>query len=818
MKKITLALSMFALFSTQKIDAADKFVYFQGQADAVCLTQQTGDIQYDKKDWKGVEIAISNLKKDLEKVTGRCNYPIVVGTLGKSQMIDKLAKKKLIDASALKGKNEKFIITVVDGKLVIAGSDKRGTIYGIYELSEQIGVSPWYDWADVPVEKHSQLYIKKGVYTDGEPAVKYRGIFLNDEAPALTGWVHATYGEKFNHEFYARVFELVLRLRGNYMWPAMWNEAFYADDDINMQTADDMGVMMGTSHHEPMARAHKEWTRDKSHGAWNYDTNREVLDNFWRGGVERMKDTEDVVTIGMRGNGDEPMGDHADVALLERIVNSQRALIEEATGKPAAATPQVWALYKEVQEYYEKGMKVPDDVILLLCDDNWGNVRILPELQKDGKCVDPKAEGSFATRHPGGYGMYYHVDYVGGPRNTKWINVSQIPRMWEQLQLTYDYGVDKLWILNVGDLKPMEFPIDFWFKMAWNPDNFDYNNLYEYTERFCRQQFGEKCYKECARILNLHGKYVHRRTAELLDARTFNLANGEWKERVEEYDKLERDATVLREVLPVEYRDVYNELIYFPVRAMANMYNMYYAVAMNRYFADKKDAQANEWADKVEYCFSRDAELCDEYNHKTAGGKWNHMMDEIHIGYRSWNNPPRNICPQVTRITEPSEERAELVIVPSKAKVIEADAYITKTDASKASWKYIPDYGIYKGAVALMPYTEVTDNASITYQFAADSDTTAATISIYFAPTFPFNSGRGQQVAVSVDGANEKVININEASKYIRDGYHDQNYQWEITRVNKQSIPVSLDVSKKTHNLTIKPLNPGVVIERIVVE
>lgn len=818
MKKIILILT-FVLGISAYVSAAEPFVSFDRNGDALCLTGKQGEIVYDKNDWKGVEIAVGNLKKDLEKVTGSSSYPIVVGTLGKSAPIDALAEKKLIDASLLKDKNEKFIITVVDDKLVIAGSDKRGTIYGIYELSRQIGVSPWYDWADVPVAKHPSIYIKKGIYTDGEPAVKYRGIFLNDEAPCLTGWVHENYGKYFNHEFYARVFELILRLKGNYMWPAMWGEAFYADDEINMQTADDMGVMMGTSHHEPMARAHQEWLRDKSHGAWNFDTNRKQLSEFWKSGVERMKNTEDVVTIGMRGNGDEPMGEHADVALLEKIVNAQRKLIEEATGKPAKETPQVWALYKEVQEYYEKGMNVPDDVILLLCDDNWGNVRILPELQKDGKCADPAAEGAFSKIHPGGYGMYYHVDYVGGPRNTKFQNVTQIQRFWEQLYLTYNYGVDKLWILNVGDLKPMEFPIDFWFKMAWNPHQFRADNLIAYTEDFCRELFGNELSKEAARLLNLQCKFAHRRTPELLDARTFNLMNGEWAEKVAEYNQLEYDANVLFEHMPAVYRDTYKQLIYFPIRVMANLYNMYYAVAMNQALAKNNDPQANEWADKVELCFQRDQELCYDYNHNIAKGKWNHMMDEIHIGYRSWNNPPKNIMPAVTRIDASSVPNASFPVSTGMPTAIEADEFIAKTNAPKAQWTVIPDMGVYRCGIALMPYTEGTEGSSISYAIPLASDATKADLDILFAPTFPFNSGRGQKVEISIDGKEPQVININEASKYIRDGFHDQNYQWETTRVNRQriSLPVGNAIDGK-HTLTIRPLNPGVVIERIEVK
>lgn len=799
------------LLSALNAAAADQFVFFSEQPNTVCLSDMKGEIQFDDKDYKGVLIAVNNLKTDFNKVLGRNNLPIVVGTIGKSALIDKLAKKKVFDAKQLQGKREKFIITFNKNQLVIAGSDKRGTIYGIYELSEQMGVSPWYDWADAPVEKQSTIYIKNGVFTDGEPAVRYRGIFLNDEAPCLSGWVGENYGGVYNHEFYARVFELVLRLKGNYMWPAMWNSSFYADDPLNMQTADDMGVMMGTSHHEPMAKAHKEWTRDRSHGAWNYDTNKETLDKFWKSGVERMKNTEDVVTIGMRGNGDEPMGDHADVALLERIVNSQRKLIEEATGKPAEQTPQVWALYKEVQEYYEKGMNVPDDVILLLCDDNWGNVRVLPELDGNNE------QGAFAKRHPGGYGMYYHVDYVGGPRNSKWINVSQIQRIWEQMQLTYSYGVDKLWILNVGDLKPMEFPIDFWFRMAWNPNQFSPDNLMEYTEQFCRQQFGQQHAKEAARLLNLQGKYVHRRTAEQLSANTYNLRNGEWEDRVIEYNKLNEEAETLRKQMDPKYHDAFDQIIGFPIAGMNNLYNMYFALAMNRFHAEKGNIEANEWAQKVKECFDKDAELCRSYNQDIAGGKWNHMMDQVHIGYRSWNDPRRNSCPETKTVEKQADNAESLSIAPSTAVIMDAADFVDSKSSEGMQWKVIPDFGIYKDAIALFPYTKPTTGAELTYEFDIPDFPQYNQVAIALAPTFPFNSGRGHRLAVSIDGKLLQTININEASRYVINGYHDQNYEWETKRINRQVIKTDY-FSIGKHRITLAPLDPGIVIERISIE
>ncbi|MDR2810464.1 MAG: glycosyl hydrolase 115 family protein, partial [Tannerellaceae bacterium] len=406
----------------------------------------------DATDHKGVLHAVNNLKDDLQKVTGTAPggngpYAVIVGTAGQSATIDRLLKEGKLNGDELNGKREKYIIQTVENPtegirtgLVIAGSDKRGAIYGIYELARQIGVSPWYWWADVPVEHQDNLYVKPGVYTDGEPAVTYRGIFINDESPAFKGWCIEKFGG-VNSKMYQHMFELILRLKGNFLWPAMWGNALYDDDPLSGALADEMGVVLGTSHHEPMGRAHEEWSR-YGKGPWDYEKNAQTLEKFWREGIERMKDFETVATVGMRGDGDAPMSESANIALLQRIINKQRAIIAQVTGKKAEERPQVWALYKEVQDYYDKGMRVPDDVTLLLCDDNWGNVRKLPDIN--------------ASRRKGGYGMYYHFDYVGGPRNYKWMNVSQIQRTWEQMNLTYSHGVDRLWVVNVGDLKPME--------------------------------------------------------------------------------------------------------------------------------------------------------------------------------------------------------------------------------------------------------------------------------------------------------------------------------------------------------------------------
>ena len=329
---------------------------------------------------------------------------VIIGTIGHNAIIDRLITTHRLDTRAIAGRWEGFVQQVVDRPapgiaraLVIAGRDRRGAIYGSYDLSARIGVSPWTWWADVPVPHRARLWITPGAHADC-PRVRYRGIFLNDEDPALKGWADATYGG-FNHQFYGRLFELILRLKGNLLWPAMWSKAFYDDDPANKATAQSYGVIIGTSHHEPLMRAHVEWAR-YGKGPWDYTTNATELQAFWRKGMERAEGGDTITTIGMRGDGDKPMTEGTAIPLLERIVGDQRRIIAEVTGKPASETPQVWALYKEVQDYYDQGMRVPDDVTLLFSDDNWGNLRRLP------KPGDARA---------GGFGIYYHFDYVGGP-------------------------------------------------------------------------------------------------------------------------------------------------------------------------------------------------------------------------------------------------------------------------------------------------------------------------------------------------------------------------------------------------------------------
>ena len=616
---------------------------------------QTAGLWCDSLDYKGVLRAICDLQTDIERVTGKRPqvfrkdvveaYPVIIGTLGKSTVIDALVRSGKLDVRDLQKKWESFVITIIDNPkpgikraVVIAGSDKRGTIYGIYELSEQLGVSPWTWWADVPVKKRGEAYIKSGYYASGEPKVKYRGIFINDESPAFRNWANEKFGG-INHQCYEKIFELLLRNKANYLWPSMWLPTmFYVDDPLNPKTADNYGIVMGTSHHEPMTRAHNEWELFNG-GEWNYKTNKEKLQDFWRRGFERVGSYETMITVGMRGDGDDAMAEETAVDLLKTIINDQRKIISDVTEKPAHETPQLWAIYKEVQDYYDKGMRVDDDITVLFSDDNWGNIRYLPK----------KTELSPSSK----FGMYYHFDYVGAPVSYKWLNVTQIERVWEQMKLTYEHGVKEIWIANVGDIKPMELLISFFFDYAWNPESIQAKDLPNYYVSWAIQQFGNEHAKVIAELFALYTKYNSRRTPEMLTASTYSVENYREADRiVEEYKQLLKQSSSIYEQLSDEYKTSYYQLVQSPIEMCTNLNEMYVAAGKNRYYGIRGAASANYYADKVKELFEKDVLLTKKY-HELEDGKWNHMMSQTHIGYTYWDHPPLNMMPTVSYVQVP---------------------------------------------------------------------------------------------------------------------------------------------------------------------
>lgn len=602
----------------------------------------------DNKDFKGVQKAAGNLQRDIERVTGKKpelvhsraalgKYAIIVGAIGHSELIDQLIESGKIDPEAIANQWDAYHIQTVYKPfpgviraLVIAGSNKRGASYGVYDLSEKIGVSPWYWWADVPTKKRDRLYIIKNTFIQDAPKIKYRGIFLNDEAPALTGWTLQNYGN-YNHQFYENVFELLLRLKANFLWPAMWNNSFNVDDKQNMIMADEYGIVMSTSHHEPMMRAHKEWTHG-GEGPWDYANNQKTLYEFWEGGIQRNKPYESVITLGMRGDGDEPMSESENVSLLEKIVKDQREIIARVHEKPLNEVPQVWALYKEVQGYYEKGMRVPDDVTLLWCDDNWGNIRRLPTPEE--------------RKRSGGAGVYYHFDYVGGPRSYRWINTVPVAKIWEQMNLAYHYDANKIWIVNVGDLKPMEYPIEFFLRMAWNPEAWPKERIEEYGKLWAKREFGASYVDEIADLMTGYTRHNSRRKPELQEAFIYSQLHYDEADRITaEVKDLTARAEALYEKMPATHKDAFFQLVLHPVKASAIITEMYDMVAKNQLYASQGRANANDYAERARLLFEMDAALEKQFHTELSNGKWNHFMSQPHIGYTHWNNPPANTLP-----------------------------------------------------------------------------------------------------------------------------------------------------------------------------
>jgi Glycosyl hydrolase family 115/Gylcosyl hydrolase family 115 C-terminal domain len=808
--------------------------------------ESSSEIYTDPQDFELVQKAALLFQQDIQTVTGRelpilhALHPVkqlvIIGTLGKSALIDRLIQEKKISLESIRGKWEGYQVSLVENPfdaggtaLVIAGSDRRGTAYGVFELSKQMGVSPWYWWADVPVKKKNALYLKKGISITDSPRVKYRGIFINDEAPALSGWSREKFGG-FNHLFYEKVFELILRLKGNYLWPAMWGSAFYDDDSLNKKAADDYGIVIGTSHHEPLMRAHDEWRR-YGKGPWNYDSNEVELRKFWEYGMQRIGNTETTVTVGMRGDGDKPMTEGTAIALLEKIVNDQRTIIEKTTGKPAKETAQLWALYKEVQDYYDKGMRVPDDITLLLCDDNWGNIRKLPRLEEK-----PRS---------GGYGIYYHFDYVGDPRNYKWLNTNNIARVWEQMHLAWEYKVRQIWIVNVGDIKPMEFPISFFLDDAWNPLKWNADNIREYFTSWSADQFGPEYAAEIGALLQKYGQYNARRKPELLSADTYSLANyGEANHVQAAYYDLERKAENIEKLLPAAYRDAFFQLVLHPIKACANLNAMYVAAAKNKHFAELNNLLANLYADTVRILFEKDKEISHYYNKVIAGGKWNHMMDQTHIGYTYWQQPPVDKMPDVKYVDSsmaalpkkeamvvndyvtidplvqdpPKKERIPVHYEePGKYLSIESEHYSRAVNTAGLQWKTIPGIGRTSGGIYVSPVTAPqqqpgNNSPHVEFElFVADSGT--CQINAYFSPTLNFhNEPEGLEYALSMDDEKPQIISINSDDKNPK--------VWGTWVSDNIIIKTSIHKLSKMgmHVLKYWMVSPGVVLQKLAID
>ena len=627
---------------------------------------------YDSEAFSGVLKVSEMVKKDIQLVTGAsCSSmcltdeseleaseeyeaDIIFGTIGKSPVLDSLSKKGTINYDQIIGKREVygfFPILEEDRKLiVIAGSDKRGTIYGLFHISDLLGVSPLVNWSLVVTKKGTLEITPENLFVSKEPSVTYRGFFINDEWPAFGNWCMKHFGG-VNCKAYEGIFEMLLRMKGNYLWPAMWASCF-AEDGPGLESAllaDELGVVMGLSHHEPCLRHGEEYShvrgKDSIYGdAWNFCTNKEGITRFWRDGLKRNGHLENVITVGMRGERDSTiLGRNAtlkdNIDLLRDVLKTQNQLISEEVNPDLDKVPRMLALYKEVEPFYYgtddvEGLQNSsdlDNVILMLCDDNHGYVRSLPDEEM--------------RKHKGGFGMYYHFDYHGEPVSYEWINSTYLPEVWEQMTVSYEHGIRELWIVNVGDLGLQEMPLSYFLSLAYDYDKYGIaspNSTLNYLRGWMNLQFGSAFETADIDLLtdayNRYTRLVHNRRPEHLNDSIYHPQNFYEAERIlEEVAYIKDTVKELESRCPEESKAAFTELISYNVLAGMNLIEMWIFRAYNHYFASVGALVANDYGDKVRLSMERDVELAERL-HSAADRKWDGFGMAQHIGFRNWNS------------------------------------------------------------------------------------------------------------------------------------------------------------------------------------
>ena len=581
---------------------------------------------------------------------------VLFATVDNSLFLTELENNGILDFSQIRGKWEvygQFIVDIPVKKgtvktLVIAGSDKRGTIYGMYNLSEKMGISPLTYWADSTVPTVESLTIDfPETYVSKEPSVKYRGFFINDEWPCYGNWTMDHFGG-FNAEMYEHVFDLLLRLKGNYLWPAMWSSSFAWDGPglESYELADEYGVVIGNSHHEPCLRAGEEYShvrgKDSVYGdAWNYHANPQGIERFWKDSLDERAHLESVVTIGMRGEADSTiLGADAtlkdNIDLLRDVITCQKRLLREQEERLGRKLPTMLALYKEVEPFFYGdetteglcGWSELDDTILMLCEDNHGYMRTLPTEEM--------------RNHPAGYGMYYHVDYHGDPISYEWINSTPIKLMRKEMSRAYESGVSSLWILNVGDLKNNEFPLSFFLNMAYDYEKWGKEDLCDkYTKEFMKLHFGNSISEELsdkvADVLTRNVDMLHLRRPEALNSSIYHPCHYYEADRMLSMaENILKDADAIWEELPDEAKDAYYSLIYFQIKAAVNLVKMHLYAGKNALYASQGRKMANDMADQVTLAIERDKAIAKEFG-EFKEGKWKGMELAPHIGFTKWN-------------------------------------------------------------------------------------------------------------------------------------------------------------------------------------
>ncbi|HEU6448993.1 MAG TPA: glycosyl hydrolase 115 family protein [Verrucomicrobiae bacterium] len=795
--------------------------------DANCITIATKDrcaaIIVDTNDFPVVQLAANFFAGDVQRVTGQqpavtnsiagAAPVIIAGTLGHNSFIDQLASAgKLKDLDTIKDKWEATLWQIVekpfpgvDRALVIVGSDRRGAAYGLTQLSERIGVSPWNWWTDVPAKHHDALALKISAPQTDAPGVKYRGIFINDEDWGLNPWASKTFDPKFGNigpKTYEKVFELMLRLRLNYIWPAMHAcTREFASAPENIALADKFGIVAGSSHCEPMLCNNVHWN-EKEKGKWNYLLNSNTIHAYWEENVKARGADEAVWTLGIRGIHDSAMQkpptalpDRID--LVSRVISDQRDLLNQYVTTNFGPVAQCFVPYKEVLPIYDAGLNVPDDVTLVWVDDNFGYIRRLSNPQE--------------RKRPGGAGVYWHLSYYGPPHSYTWIDTTAPALMWEELHKAWENDARTLWVINVGDIKPMEMGIDYFSKLSWNPDGFQLPEQKAFLQKFAEDNFGKKFARPMSDLLMDFYRLGTIRKPELMDREWAMSLTPERAAKLEkDYRHLLKSEKSLAKSIPASERDAYTELVGFPVRVLGSAGLIF---MVDREIQEGKDVAAN--TNQIKQLRDYLEAQVKEFNTKITGGKWNHMMPGLVTGkyLSAWNSQVRWPWGE-----KDSEKLTTNTNAPSEKTWRDAADADRQFSSGAAGWKVVEGLGPSGRAMALLPasldssWNETDTNApTLEYDFKTKSGDAKAFID--FLPTFRIYPGMQLRVAVSVDNQPATIVEVpgssgaeNENGAVRSNGVQD-NYV-------RAEIPLPALAAGK-HKFTIRAIDSGAVIDRV---
>jgi hypothetical protein len=781
---------------------------------------------------------LTNIKPGLSKSTKNIiKYPVIIGTIGKSVLIDKLAKKNKIPAAQIAGKWESFIITVIDKPLkgvekalVIAGSDRRGTAFGIFELSKILGISPWVWWADVLPKHQDAIYIKPGTIQFGPPSIKYRGIFLNDEDWGLKPWAAKNLDtdiQDIGPKTYTKIFELMLRLKANYLWPAMHDctKAFYYYPD-NPKVADNYAIVIGSSHCEPILRNNVfEWKVNFKNeygfepGEWRYDLNKNQINKYWDDRAKQSSRFESIYTIGMRGIHDGSMPGPKDIngklKLLDTVIRDQRLILSKETGKPANQIPQIFCPYKEVLTLYQRGLKLPDDITIVWADDNHGYIRQLstPEEQK----------------RSGHSGVYYHLSYWGSPHDYLWLSSISPSLISFELTKAYQYGADRLWIINVGDIKPAELEIEFAMDLAWNINQWTPLNAYTYPRDWAARTFGEEFADSIASVKKEYYRLSQNGKPEHLGVLSFNTS--EMKSRIESFQSIADKAGRIYQNMPERLKDAFFQLVYYPINGALLMNQKIFYARISLDLAKEKDKSALDYARKAKDAYEQIQIITKKYNEQIARGKWNGIM--------SWK--PRNldvfkmpkvatekmltdsVLPELTNndaaTSKPDADIIKSMVAENpteKTIKISATSFFQKKEKTGQTIHHFNGLGLDGNGIGILPFTAnpvTTDSISyasfLEYKVFVNPGT--HTITLKCLPTHLIHKDRDVCYGISVNNDSIKIISIN---------YPAESTTW------KQNVLHGYSIGQTQHNINIDGEStiriylpePGVIIDRLEVE